>query len=135
MGTEMTSFAAFHEEVTKIAQEDAAGYLLTDDQEEPPKGWIDKSTLKRFAIAAPVAAAGAGLGHGVGQLIKRHALSDSTRAALQAAAQKRPWLAMAGKALPAAAGGLAAGAGILQAMKRKKMKDYLEGKDEGAGPQ
>jgi hypothetical protein len=33
--------------------------------------------------------------------------------------------------LPAVAGGLAAGAGALQVMKNRKVRDYIEGKDNG----
>ena len=121
----MTSYTAFHTEIVKIAKEN----------EDKKKGWITKDKLKRLAIAAPVSAAGAGLGYGAGQLVKKHVLSDRARSVLQEAAAKRPWAGMAVKALPVLAGGLAAGAGAMQAMKGRKMRQYLEGKDDqGTGP-
>lgn len=116
----MTSYAAFHGEIEKIAKEN-----------EDKKGWITKDTLKRFAVAAPVAAAGAGLGHGVGQLARNYALSPRAQEALRSFSAQRPWAGKALGALPAVAGGLAAGAGALQMMKNRKMRDYIEGKDDG----
>lgn len=121
----MIDFTAFHEEIEKIAQE----------KEEKKGRWITKGTLKRLAIAAPVAAAGAGLGHGVGKLVGRYALSDTARRAMQEMAKKHPIGSSIGRKLPAIAGGLAAGAGVLQALKNKKMLEYVEGKDEGKRPQ
>lgn len=121
----MIDFAAFHEEIEKIAQE----------KEEKKDRWITKDTLKRLAIAAPVAAAGAGLGYGAGKLVGRYALSDKARRAMQELAAKHPIGASIGKKLPMIAGGLAAGAGTLQALKNKKMLKYIEGEDEGKRPQ
>lgn len=121
----MIDFAAFHEEIEKIAQE----------KEEKKDRWITKDTLKRLAIAAPVAAAGAGLGYGAGKLVGRYALSDKARRAMQELAKKHPIGASIGRKLPMIAGGVAAGAGTLQALKNKKMREYIEGTDEGKRPQ
>jgi len=120
-GTDMISYSTFHEEIEKIA-------------EEAKPGTITKEKLKRLAIAAPVAAAGAGLGHATGKLVGRAVLTDKARQALQQAARQRPWAAKAVGALPAVAGGLAAGAGVLQAMKGRKMREYIEGKKDDQGP-
>jgi hypothetical protein len=122
-GTGMTNYAAFHGEIEKIAKEN----------EDKKRGWITKDKLKRLAIAAPVAAAGAGLGHGAGQLVRNYALSPRAQEALKGLSASRPWAGKALSALPAVAGGLAAGAGALQAMKNRKMRDFIEGKQEDGG--
>jgi len=119
----MISYEAFHEEVVKIAQE---------EEERKKKPFITKETLKRLAIAVPVAAAGAGLGHGIGKLVGRYALSDKAVSAMKGLAAKHPIGASVAKKLPAVAGGLAAGAGALQVLKNKKVREYLEGKQDEA---
>jgi hypothetical protein len=116
----MIDYSAFHGEIEKIAADN-------------DKGRITKEKLKRFAIAAPVAAGGAALGHGVGQLVRRNVLSPRTLQALDAAAKRKPLVAKAVGALPAVAGGLAAGAGMMQAMKARQMRDFIEGKKEDGG--
>lgn len=124
----MIDYTAFHEEIEKIAQ----------DKDEKEKGhWINKDTLKRLAIVAPVAAAGAGLGHGTGKLIQRAAMrTEGGKRLLTEFAKRHPIGASIGKKLPAIGGGLAAGAAALMALKNKKVQKYLKGDtDEGKRPQ
>lgn len=130
----MISYTAFHAEIEKIAQDQEGGPAHLQEP-EPKKPFITKATLKRLAIVLPVAAAGAGAGAGVNQLIRKAVLRrKGGENALAKWVKKRPIGQSIGRKLPAIAGGVAAAAGTLLALKNKKVKEYLEGKNEGKRP-
>jgi len=116
-GTEVHSFTAFHSELVKIA-------------EEEKKPSITKARLKRLAIAAPVAAVGAGLGHAGGRALGNYIRGARGQELAKSLVRQGGLGRKVVGALPAVAGGLLAGGATLTALKNKKVKKYVMGDDE-----
>ena len=145
MSLDPTTAAAFFDEMGKIAATQEYLAERAGEQEKNSEGgaehddqYVTKQKLKRLALMLPFAAAGTGLGYGVGKMGRKW-LKDPSPTGAAAAVQRfvgnHP---TAGKALmyaiPGAAGASMAGMGYLAAKRNKKVRAWIEGKHEDQRP-
>ena len=114
MGTEMTSYSAFFDELEKIAEEN--------------NRYVTKERLKRMAVAVPVAGAGAFLGHMAGQAVGREL--QKSKGTIGDLARRHP--RVASKVVPALAAGAVGIPALLAALKSRKTQQYIEHGDDGS---
>lgn len=132
---------AFFDELTKIgaAQEylQERGFEQEKNSDGVPErqGYVTKKKLRQLAIMLPVAAAGTGLGVASGRAIRSYLRSPHAAKSLLNFERQHPKVGpLLIRGVPPAAlaaGTLAAGLGV---MRTKKVKDWIEGRHEGARP-
>lgn len=107
----MINYGAFFDELEKVAEE--------------KKKFVTKDKLKRGVMAAGLVGVGTGLGHASGLAFRRYMRSRGSKQLRKVIPASK-----LSKFLPTAIGVASGGLAALQALKAKKVKDFIEKKNE-----